>query len=643
MNALSFALFTMSAILSSPTETAFVPAMRAVPFTRVTLEDSFWKPRVETNRARTIPHNFKLCDETGRISNFAKAAKRMEGKFEGIYFNDSDVYKVLEGAAYAVASSSDEGIYKKMEEVIDLIAAAQQSDGYLNTYYTLVEPDKRWTDLPVKHELYCAGHLIEAAVAHWNATGSRKFLDVAIRLADHIDSIFGPGKRYGFPGHEELEIALLKLFEVTGEARYKDLAGFFLAARGQGRKPEEEYCQAHAPLVEHTDIVGHAVRAMYLYTAAADWTALTGQRVYLPALERVWRSVTERRMYLTGGIGSKRENEGFSADYDLPNDGAYCETCASIGMALWNHRMLLLHGESRFADVLERVLYNGVLSGVSLDGEKFFYENPLASRGKHHRKPWYDCACCPPNVARFLPTVAGYLYGESDRALWVNLYAAGAVEARVASGTVRLRQDTGFPWSGDIQITFLETPGAGFSLNLRVPTWAAEARLWINGKPQRFPSLVENRYIKVERVWQAGDRVALRLPMEVERVEADPRVRENAGKVALMRGPLVYCLEGVDHKGRARNLFLPRDAVLTTRFEPNLMGGMQILSGRAWGREAGHDGSQLYQPAAGSESAYLRSLPYCFWDNREPGEMVVWIPECEGLAEFPTPDEAAEP
>ncbi|NUN97728.1 MAG: glycoside hydrolase family 127 protein, partial [Candidatus Omnitrophica bacterium] len=435
MNALWPALLTMSAIVSSPTETPFVPAMRAVPFTRVTVEDSFWKPRIEANRTQTIPHNFKLCEETGRISNFAKAAKRMEGKFEGIYFNDSDVYKLLEGAAYAVAISRDEEIGKKADEVIDLIAAAQQSDGYLNTYYTLVEPDKRWTDLPVKHELYCAGHLIEAAVAHWNATGSRKFLEVAIRLADHIDSIFGEGKRYGFPGHEELEIALLKLFEATGETRYRDLAGFFLHARGQERKPEQEHFQAHAPLVEHTDIVGHAVRAMYLYTAAADWTALTGQRTYLPALERVWRSVTERRMYLTGGIGSKRENEGFSADYDLPNDSAYCETCASIGMAFWNHRMLLLHGESRFADVLERVAYNGLLSGVSLEGDKFFYENPLASRGKHHRKPWYDCACCPPNVARFLPTIGGYLYGESDDALWVNLYAAGNADLIVGGDT----------------------------------------------------------------------------------------------------------------------------------------------------------------------------------------------------------------
>ena len=388
--------------------------LRPVSFGKVTIQDSFWSPRIEANRTVTLPHSLKHCENTGRISNFAKAGKLIEGEFEGIYFNDSDLYKVLEGAAYSLALHPDPQLEARIDSIIDQIASAQQPDGYLNTYFTLKEPDKRWTDLAKMHELYCAGHLFEAAVAYYEATGKRKLLDVACRFADHIDTVFGPGKKIGYSGHEEIELALIKLARVTGEQRYRKLAEWFVEIRGQNRDPKEEYCQAHLPVAEQSEIVGHAVRAMYLYAAVADIAGLTGRRDYIEAMDRLWLNVTGRKLYLTGGIGAEARNEGFSADFDLPNDSAYAETCAAIGLAMWSHRLLLLHGEGRFTDILERTLYNGILSGVAMAGDKFFYVNPLASRGRHHRQPWYGCACCPTNVVRFIPALGGYIYATSD-------------------------------------------------------------------------------------------------------------------------------------------------------------------------------------------------------------------------------------
>ena len=378
--------------------------LRAVPFTDVRITDEFWQPRLETNRKVTLPHNLKWCEDTGRISNFAKAGGLMEGEHEGIYFNDSDVYKVLEGAAYTLTQHPDKELEAQVDATIDKIASALQPDGYINSYYTLKEPDNRWTNLRKMHELYCGGHMFEAAVAYYKATGKRKLLDVSCKFADHIDRIFGHGKRIGYPGHEEIELALIKLYRTTGEERYRKLAEFFIEVRGQDRKEKELYSQAHLPVKEQSEIVGHAVRAMYLYSGVADVVALTGDQEYLDAMERLWRNVTGQKMYLTGGIGATRHGEAFSANYDLPNETAYAETCASIGMAFWNHRLLMLHAESRFADVLERVLYNGLLSGVSLDGKTFFYTNRLASRGKDERQSWFSCACCPSNMVRFLPS-----------------------------------------------------------------------------------------------------------------------------------------------------------------------------------------------------------------------------------------------
>ncbi|MCE9552128.1 MAG: glycoside hydrolase family 127 protein, partial [Planctomycetes bacterium] len=369
--------------------------LTAVPFNEVKVQDEFWAPRIQTNREKSLPHNFAWCEQTGRISNFAKAGGLMPGKFEGIYFNDSDVYKVLEGASYSLADKPDAALEKTVDDVIAKIAAAQQKDGYLNTFFTLKEPGKRWNNLKDMHELYCGGHMIEAAVAHHRATGKKTFLDVAVKFADHLDQTFGPQKRHGVCGHEEIELALVKLYQATGQQRYLDLAKFFIDNRGDKSQREiwGAYHQDHMPVRKQSEIVGHAVRAMYLYSGTADVAASSGDPELIAAMDRLWRNVVQQKMYLTGGIGAKHEGEAFGDDYELPNDSAYCETCAAIGLALWAHRLNLMHGDAQYADVLEQLLYNGILSGVALGGERFFYVNPLASDGKHHRQPFFPCAC----------------------------------------------------------------------------------------------------------------------------------------------------------------------------------------------------------------------------------------------------------
>jgi len=611
-----------------------------VPFTRVRIEDRFWAPRIETNRVKTLPHNIRTCESTGRISNFAVAAGIEEGKFQGIYFNDSDVFKMVEGAAYTLASHPDPALDAELDRIIAKIAAAQGPDGYLNTYYTLVEKGKRWTDLPVKHELYCAGHLFEAAVAHFQATGKRTLLDVARRFADHIDSVFGPEKMHGVPGHEEIELALVKLYRVTGEKRHLDLAKFFLDERGRpcGRKLYGEYCQDHLPVREQSEIVGHAVRAMYLYTATADVAAMTGDQGFIEAMDRLWRNVVQKKMYVTGGIGPSAHNEGFTVDYDLPNDSAYAETCASIGMALWNHRLLLLHGDGRFGDVLEQVLYNGLLSGVGLDGEKFFYVNPLASRGRHHRQPWFDCACCPTNVVRFLPSLGGYVYATRRDAILVNLYAAGTAKIALGGGEVAIEQETRYPWEGRVRLKVgPEKPGE-FTIALRIPGWCEAAGASVNGSPLTAP--IEKGFLPIRRSWQKGDTIDLHLPLEVRRIEAHPEVKENRGKIALARGPIVYCLEAADHKApesvSVRRVAIPREAKIEAEHVPDLLGGVTVLRGTGLVAEtAGWSEDALYRTARAPRPVAITAIPYHVWDHREPGEMAVWIPESPALAEAP--------
>jgi hypothetical protein len=623
-----------------PAVWAGLATLKAVPFTDVQVRDEFWAPRIETDRTRSLPHNFKWCRQTGRLSNFAKAGKLMEGKFEGMYFNDSDVYKVLEGAGYSLQAHPDPNLDKQTDEVIAWIAAAQQPDGYLNTFYTLKEPDKRWTNLPVKHELYCAGHLFEAAVAHWRATGKRTLLDVAIRYADYIAGVFGPDKRHGVPGHEEIELALVKLSQATGDRKYLDLAKFFLDIRGRvsDRRPKISgpYNQDHQPVTEQSEPTGHAVRAMYLYSGMADVAAATGDEAYVKALDRLWVNTVERKMYITGAIGSTRSGEAFGANYQLPNDTAYCETCASIGMCLWNHRMNLLHADARYADTFERTLYNGMLAGVDLGGEKFFYVNPLASDGKHHRQAFFGCACCPTNVVRFIPSVPGYVYAVDDGRAYVNLYVAGKGKATLGAGKVTLTQQTRYPWDGAVKITVEPAGVETFDILLRIPEWtAAEAAkdalyqpeplpaqqvaptIKVNGVAIADPEMVKG-YARLHRAWKAGDAVELDMPMPIRRVHAHPSVADDVGRIAIQRGPVVYCFEGVDNAGAIDNFFLPAGAPMTGEFRKDLLGGVTVIKARA-----------LTIPAVGAKPTEIEvlAIPYYAWDHRQEGPMAVWVTE----------------
>jgi len=595
-----------------------------VPFTAVKVQDEFWAPRLRTNREKSLPHNFQWCEKTGRIGNFAKAAGLEKGEFQGIYFNDSDVYKVLEGASYSLADHPDPLLEKTVDEVIAKIAAAQQPDGYLNTYYTLKEPGKRWTNLKDMHELYCAGHLIEAAVAHHRATGKRTLLDVAVKYADRIDQTFGPQRRHDVCGHEEIELALVKLYELTGEERYFNLSKFFLDMRGdKSQRPAlyGAYCQDHVPVRQQSEIVGHAVRAMYLYSGVADVAGYTGDRGYVDAMDRLWQSVVQRKMYLSGGIGVQGHGEGFSGDYALPNQEAYCETCAAIGMALWNHRLNLMHADAKYADLLERVTYNGILSGIALDGLTFFYVNPLASAGKHHRQPFFDCACCPTNVVRFVPSVPGYVYATGEGGMYVNLYVAGAAEVPVGDTGVAVTQQTRYPWEGKVKLTIEPNQPATFAVNLRIPAWAEGAKLSVNGQPVE-PLNVVRGYAEVRRLWDAGDVIELDLPMEIRRIEAHPRVKADVGRVAIQRGPIVYCFEAVDNGGRVRDIVLPHDPTFTAEHRPDLLGGVTVIHAVA------RDGRKIV------------GVPYHAWDHRQAGEMAVWVQQ-DGKSRTPDPDDPA--
>ncbi|MEA2711111.1 MAG: uncharacterized protein QOF78_3712 [Phycisphaerales bacterium] len=604
-----------------------------VPLTDVKLSDDFWSPRLVKNRAVTIPHNFKLCEETGRIANFARAGKLEPGPHQGAFFNDSDVYKVMEAAAYALAVQPDAKLDEYLDGVIAKVAAAQQPDGYLYTFYTLNNTlDKRYTNLKDHHELYCGGHMIEAAVAHFRATQKRNFIDVAIKFADHLDSVFGEGKRYDVDGHEEIELALFKLADATGNEKYRKLGEFFVRERGRGtkRKLYGVYYQDHKPTTQASEAVGHAVRQAYLLCAATDM-CLHGDAAQKPAMERIWRDITERKMYITGGIGAKHEGEAFGDAYDLPNESAYAETCAGIGNALWNHRMNLLSGEGKYADVVEQVTYNGFLSGINLAGDKFFYVNPLASRGKHHRLAWYDCACCPPNVARYMATIPARAYSVSGDNIYVNLYAAGEATVALPKGKVRIQQTTRYPWDGDVKLTIAPEQVKDFALKLRIPQWCQNAIVAINGKS--LGELVnEKGYVTIDGAWKAGDVVELKMPMPIQRVKADPRVKANVGRVALQRGPIVYCVEAVDNAGRAMNLSLPPDAELTAEHRGQLLGGVTVIKGKALARQKENEKPKMVD---------FTAVPYFAWDNREAGEMVVWLPEDASLADaIPTPKPA---
>jgi DUF1680 family protein len=617
------------------TSSSLQARLRPVPLSAVTLAGPFWAPRLQALREVTLPSQHRLLEETGRIDNFRRAAGKTQKPFQGRFFNDSDVYKWLEAAAWILAWSPADPLESTVDVVIAEIAAAQQPDGYLNTYFALERAAERWTNLRDKHELYCAGHLIQAAVAHRRATGSQRLLAVARRLADHICATFGPaseGKWPGTPGHEEIEMALVELSRETANPRYREQAQFFLDMRGRGLIGGSLYHQDHQPFREMHRLEGHAVRAVYLAAGAADLYAETGEPALRAALERLWENAATRQTYVSGGLGARHAGEAFGEDYELPNARAYAETCAAVASMMWNWRMLALDGEARYADALETALYNGVLAGLSLDGQAYFYANPLSDDGRHRRQPWFDCACCPPNLARLLASLPGYAYSLSGEGVWVHLYAEGEARLRLLDGrAVGLRQHTRYPWDGEVVIE-VEAEGP-FELFLRVPDWCeAGAALQINGRPHDG-ALVPGSYACLRRHWQQGDTVRLGLPMPPRRVECHPYAAENRGRVALMHGPLLYCLEGVDHPGLdLRHLVLPLEASLSATHRPDLLGGAVVLHGQALAvpPDPGWAGN-LYRtarprPASPQGAAVpLAAIPYYAWANRAPGPMQVWL------------------
>jgi DUF1680 family protein len=610
--------------------------LQAVPFVDVTITDSFWLPRQETNRLASIPVNLDNLEKAGNLENFRLAARKATNGFQGPVFMDSDVYKALEAASYSLAAHPDPRLEWRLDGIIDLVAAAQQPDGYLDTHFIVKEPDKRWTNLRDCHELYCAGHLIEAAVAHFQATGKRGLLNVAIRLADHIDTVFGsPPKRLGYPGHPEIELALIKLWKATGEQRYFDLARFFVENRGkhffarEHDTPENQYdgtyWQDDVPIFNHNAIKGHAVRAAYLMSGTTDVAAETRDPALLGMLSRVWSNTAEKNTFITGGIGPSPHNEGFTRDYDLPNLTAYQETCATVALAQWNHRLALLYGDARYADVVERALYNGMLAGVSLDGKKFFYVNPLESGGTHHRQEWFGCACCPPNVARTLASLGGYACATGADSLWVNLYIQGETTATVAGQKLSVQVKTDYPWNGKVALEPRLKSPAKFDLRLRIPGWSSGATVSVNGKKVSDPK-IERGYCVLSREWKTGDRVELNLPMPVQRIAANPNVEADRGLLALQRGPIIYCVEQCDQTEPVASLSLPAAAGLKAERNAALPGGMIVLNGTADTAVGPGWEGKLYQPVPATRRVPITAIPYFAWDNRAAGPMKIWLP-----------------
>jgi DUF1680 family protein len=630
------------------------PHLAPLPHTQVTIDDAFWSERQRVNRERTIAHIYEQCRKTGRIDALRGVydpelvRRGVLGGNIPILFWDSDLAKWIEAASYSLATHPDAELDALLDQVIAVLARAQQPDGYLNSWFTFVEPQKRWSNLRDWHELYDAGHLIEAAVAHFEATGKRSLLDVMIRYADYIGAVFGrsEGQRRGYCGHPEIELALVRLGRATGEARFIDLARYFVDERGRqphyfdqealarGEDPAKywfksyEYSQSHLPVREQPEVVGHAVRAAYLYSAMADLAAIDGDKELLAACQRLWTHLTTKRMYVMGGIGSSRHNEGFTSDYDLPNESAYAETCAAIALVFWAQRMLAIDLDGRYGDIMELALYNAVLSGISLEGTGFFYDNPLASTGAHHRAEWFHCPCCPPNLSRIVASIGGYFYAQGPAEAVVHLYGQSTARMQLGGQAVTLRQETGYPWDGAVRITVGAAAPAAFELRLRLPGWCSAPSLAVNGEPVDLAAAATGGYALISRTWQDGDVVTLELPMPVERLYAHPAVAADVASVALRRGPIVFCVEQADHDAPVRQLLLPAAAALTARFDPELLGGVTVVEGQGVAiSDEGWEG-MLYRPGRpAAEPCPIRAIPYFVWDNREPGPMTVWLPE----------------
>ena len=615
--------------------------IKPVPFTAVQLTDNFWAPRIKKNHEITVPIAFRQSEETGRIKNFHIAGGHEEGEFCSNYpFDDSDVFKIIEGASYSLQMFPDPELESYLDTLIFYIGDAQEEDGYLYTYRTIMGDNShqwvgptRWEILDHSHELYNLGHMYEAAVAHFQATGKRSFLDIAIKSADLVYNDFGWGKVEKYPGHQEIEVGLVKLYRATGDERYLELAKFFLDVRGGG----EEYNQAHQKVVEQTEAVGHAVRAGYMYAGMADVAALTNDPAYINATRAIWEDIVKKKLYITGGIGATGGNEGFADPYELPNMSAYCETCASIANVLWNFRMFLHSGEVEFYDVLERTLYNGMLSGLGLSGDLFFYPNPLESYGQHERQEWFGCACCPSNISRFIPSIPGYIYATGENDLFVNLYMANKATIDLNGIPVNIRQDTRYPYDGSIKFILDPEQEATFTLNLRVPGWArnevvpsdlyhfikhyeSEITVTMNGSKQTV-NIIDG-FIRLNQTWRAGDIVEVHFPMPVRLIEANELVKADQGRLAVQRGPLVFCAEWPDNpEGQVLNLVFDPKQEFTEEFYPDLLGGTVVLSGSSVPSKR-----KLDDEIEVGEKQELKLIPYHLWANRGPGEMMVWLP-----------------
>jgi DUF1680 family protein len=627
--------------------------IQPVPFTSVHVTDNFWEPKLEVNANVTIPFVLAQCKASGRVDNFLRAAKMEPGdKLSDFPFDDTDIYKVIEGASYSLQVKKNPQLELYLDTLISIIGAAQEKDGYLYTFRTVhaKKPhewigDKRWVNEEIlSHELYDAGHLYEAAVAHYQATGKRNFLDIALKNADLLVRTFGYGKIEEYPGHQIVEIGLAKLYRVTGNKKYLDLAKFFLDVRGP---KGEAYNQADKKVTDQHEAEGHAVRAGYMYTGMADIAALTGDLSYLHAIDDIWEDVATKKLYITGGIGATNNGEAFGDAYELPNMSAYAETCAAIANVYWNSRMFLLHGDAKYIDVLERTLYNGLLSGVSLSGNRFFYPNPLASMNQHQRSAWFSCACCISNMARFLPSMPGYVYAHDANNLYVNLYMSNAATVKLAGGNVGIFQSTDYPWKGKVDLTIDPEKAGAFTVRLRIPGWAQDKPLSgdlytfldrhvapviisINGKPYTYST--EKGYAVLTRKWKKGDKVTLLLPMETEKVIANNKVKDDRDRFALERGPIVYCLEGPDNKDSlVQNITVNKSAVTYASYNPGLLKGVEVITA-----EGKSTKRQLNSDALLQTDQKVTAIPYYAWANRGPSEMTVWIPY-EASAARPKP------
>jgi len=627
--------------------------IRPISLDKVKINDRFWSPRIEINHKITIPHAFKNCEKTGRIANFSRAAGLLnDGKKPIFPFDDSDVFKVIKGAAYSLIIKPDSKLEDYVDDLIEKIAAAQEDDGYLYTTRT-INPEKphvwagkkRWELVSIlSHELYNMGHLIEAAIGYFQATGKQKLLNVAIKSADLIYNEFGPGKIERIPGHQEIEIALIRLFRITNSTKYLDLAKFFLDLRGStkvfdfedylskfkiyfedARSPE--YNQSHKKVIEQYEAVGHAVRAAYMYSAITDIVSIYNISEYKTAINRIWDNIVSKKLYITGGIGARSEGESFGDEYKLPNFEAYAETCAAIANMFWNFRLFLLYSDAKYIDVLERTLYNGFLSGISLNGKGFFYTNPLSSKGNISRRSWYRCPCCPTNIVRFIPQIPSYIYALEDDCIFANLFIGSFASIELQDTEVSLIQETNYPWSGDVKITISLTQMKEFTIAIRIPGWAhnkpvpsdlyyyltpnnLELSIKINDELIEFH--IKNGFVRIQRTWKDNDTIELSIPMPIRRVLSNPKVKENIDKVAIERGPIVYCIESIDNEVKSIfNIKLNDNTLLEEKLHSDLLNGIVIITG------------SIHNNDKNLEKIHL--IPYYAWANRGKSQMTVWI------------------